>query len=300
MPKQRAPLAPVPTSKDELLIAALRHANEVSGLLNDLGTEVSRLDEMPVKKRRTARLHNLLRRRFLENSAVHLFIAASNLRLELPADLKGALDEDEGAAQALHHERTGEDPSMWLAVHMPLKHVWLGVSVEDQDRADERIPLLLQTPAAVRFLSCEPLLGPLNLDEATRDGHPTAEQVAGPHGMHYLRHGATRIDWVIAGGESGPNARPMHPDWARSLRDQCVTAGVPFFFKQWGAHFPAELALREGDETPWRIWPDGQHRWIIGEYGRDLSSLPKIHFSRVGKKEAGRLLDGREHSEFPR
>lgn len=96
----------------------------------------------------------------------------------------------------------------------PLPNVWLGVSVENQHFADERIPLLSDTPAAVRFLSCEPLLGNLNLQWST--------------GIH----------WVICGGESGTNARPMHPDWARSLRDQCQSAGVPFFFKQWGEFAP--------------------------------------------------------------
>jgi protein gp37 len=128
-------------------------------------------------------------------------------------------------------------------LNTPLPNVWLGVSVENQRFADERIPLLLQTPAAVRFLSCEPLLGKVDL--------------------YKLRH-ATRknilVDWVIAGGESGPHARPMHPDWARSLRDQCQAAGVPFFFKQWG-------------------------EWWSG--------------MRLGKKKAGRLLDGREWNEFP-
>lgn len=96
MPKARFEFPKVPTSERELLIAALRHANEVSVLLNDLGAEVSRLDAMPVKKRRTARLHNLLRRRFLENSGTYLFIAADNLRLELPPDLRA--DDDEEAA----------------------------------------------------------------------------------------------------------------------------------------------------------------------------------------------------------
>lgn len=101
-----------------------------------------------------------------------------------------------------------------------LSNAWLGVSAEDQKTADERIPYLLQTPAAVRFLSCEPLLGPIDLGFPFVSDNPLMVQ----------RH----VDWVIAGGEGGPGARPMHPDWARGLRDQCVSAGVPFFFKQWG------------------------------------------------------------------
>jgi protein gp37 len=138
-------------------------------------------------------------------------------------------------------------------------NVWLGVSVEDQRAADERIPLLLRTPAAVRFLSCEPLLGPVDLGrwlicEPCDDGRPVT--------MGTILHCQNpRLDWVIVGGESGPGARPMHPDWARSLRDQCQAAGVPFFFKQWG-------------------------EWDFEGY-------------RIGKKYAGRLLDGREWNEFP-
>lgn len=94
---------------------------------------------------------------------------------------------------------------------LPLPNVWLGATVENQAAADTRIPELLGCPARVRFLSCEPLLGPIKLDL--------------PAG----------INWVIAGGESGPGARPTHPDWVRGLRDQCRAAGVPFFFKSWGS-----------------------------------------------------------------
>jgi protein gp37 len=105
----------------------------------------------------------------------------------------------------------------------PLSNVWLGVSVEDQRRADERIPDLLATPAAVRFVSAEPLLGPI-------DFHDYLVRAA---------NGFTPpLDWIIVGGESGPDARPMHPDWARSIRDQCAAAGAAFFFKQWGGLRP--------------------------------------------------------------
>lgn len=107
-------------------------------------------------------------------------------------------------------------------------NIWLGVSVENQETADERIPLLIQTPAAVRFISAEPLLGPIIL--------PSLKS----------------LSWVIAGGESGPCARPMDPDWARSLRDECQTAGVPFFFKQWGgANKKAAGRLLDG-----RVWDE--------------------------------------------
>lgn len=121
-------------------------------------------------------------------------------------------------------------------------NVWAGVSVENQQAADERISLLLQTPAAVRFLSCEPLLGPVDLLGVRFDSHTRMDVLSG-RGVT-TRSGVIaqsipnafceRIDWVIVGGESGPEARPMHPDWARSIRNQCELAGVPFFFKQWG------------------------------------------------------------------
>lgn len=167
-----------------------------------------------------------------------------------------------------------------------LPNVWLGVSVENQQTADERIPLLLKTPAAVRFVSCEPLLGPVDLS----NNHP--EYLWGQDS----RDGETDqdpLDWVICGGESGPNARPMHPDWARSLRDQCQAAGVPFFFKQNGEWD----ALEKHPET------SGYEN--VGFF--DLDSrfcYPGVsshgqHMVRVGKKKAGRLLDGVEWNAFP-
>jgi protein gp37 len=120
-----------------------------------------------------------------------------------------------------------------LADLVGLPNVWLGTSVENQRWAGVRIPKLIETPAAVRFLSCEPLLGPVDLGPAL-----------------------PQLDWVIVGGESGPGRRPMDPDWARSLRDQCEAAGVPYFFKQWGGRTPKaggrELDGRTWDEMPER------------------------------------------------
>lgn len=156
----------------------------------------------------------------------------------------------------------------------PLPNVWLGVSAERQLEADYRIPLLLQTPAAVRFVSLEPLLGPITLWDNSegvlrgcgviRDGATTASTPHDPpEGVDTSYPG---LDWVIVGGESGREARPMQPNWARYLRDQCVAAVVPFFFKQWG-----EYAETDFSET----------------------------LERVGKKAAGRLLDGREWNEMP-
>jgi protein gp37 len=139
----------------------------------------------------------------------------------------------------------------------PLPNVWLGVSVEDQKWADIRIPQLLMTPAAVRFLSCEPLLGPVALTRvAYTDGGGThLDVVNGRHGVPDVwAADAKRIDWVIVGGESGPGARPMHPDWARQIRDNCTEAGVPFHFKQWGGRTP-KTGGRELDGRTWDEFP---------------------------------------------
>ena len=122
------------------------------------------------------------------------------------------------------------------------KNVWLGTTVENRIEADRRIPHLLAVPARVRFLSCEPLLKPIHFSDVTR--RSDAVQMLGKPALQ-------GIQWVICGGESGPGARPMHPDWARSLRDQCAAAGVAFFMKQMGgkrkpfAPIPDDLMVRE-------------------------------------------------------
>ncbi len=158
----------------------------------------------------------------------------------------------------------------------PLPNVWLGVSVEDQKTADERIPLLLQTPAAVRFVSAEPLLGPISFSAWVSDEPcPACSDELHPCGE-------PKIDWLIVGGESGPGARPMHPEWARSIRDQCQDAGVAFHFKQWG-----EWSPNYGGE------PRNALHVLMGDYDNRLKMW------RVGKKTAGRDLDGRTWDEFP-
>lgn len=177
------------------------------------------------------------------------------------------------------HQRIHEEVKWWLGYEcptrrainrsdLPLSNVWLGTTVENQKAADERIPWLLKCRAAVRFLSCEPLLGPIDL--CGDIGFPPDE-----------------LSWVIAGGESGPGARPMHPDWARSIRDQCQAAGVPFFFKQWG---------------------EWEHKWNVVDhaYGYAMIETQKLHamdehtlMERVGKRAAGCLLDGHEWNEMP-
>lgn len=140
----------------------------------------------------------------------------------------------------------------------PLKNVWLGVSVENQQYADERIPHLLSTPAALRFLSCEPLLGAIDLTNVHSGGYtwesgtrePDRQSVLSEHYRLYDEGDIAfpKIDWVICGGESGANFRSMNPDWARSIRDQCASAGTAFWFKQ-GAAFRSETdTLLDGVE----------------------------------------------------
>lgn len=163
----------------------------------------------------------------------------------------------------------------WLSGIAP-SNVWVGTSVEDQARADERIPHLLQIPARVRFLSCEPLLGPVDLENVSPTEPGTAfRPLTGPDGPS--------VHWVIAGGESGPGARPMHPQWVRSLRDQCQAAGVPFLFKQWGAWAPG-LVIRDDDK---------RESVCLGGFPHPITMV------RAGKKAAGRELDGRTWDQVP-
>ena len=186
-------------------------------------------------------------------------------------------------------------------------HVWLGVSVEDQRRADERIPHLLATPAAVRFLSCEPLLGPVNLECTPWPNgweRPVDDLSDGVDPLRYVGTQGKAVDWVIVGGESGPGARPMHPDWVRSLRDQCNEAGVPFFFKQWGEWVGGRLDMGEfyADEDaygPDVAWNRGGYSTIRCKSAAQAGLTGYDDWGRVGKKHAGRLLDGREWNEMP-
>jgi protein gp37 len=201
----------------------------------------------------------------------------------------------------------------WTGIALP--NVWLGVSVEDQKTADERIPHLLATPAAVRFLSAEPLLGFVDFTRYTQRcevcGETPNDVTSGQswrwdgrtwqhhHGYPYGHAGAEQtgaISLVIAGGESGPGARPMHPHWPLWLRDQCQTAGIAFFFKQWGA-----WRQRSFDGLLQRDLDRGRVR-ILSREGRQHTGFGygDAVVERVGKKAAGRLLDGREWNEMPK
>ena len=212
----------------------------------------------------------------------------------------------------------------------PLPNVWLGVSAEDQKRAWERIPLLLQTPAAVRFLSAEPLLGAIDLNCFTSDD-PHVAALGIPRGYPGCFSALTgswwpavgdfekefrgrieelpKLDQVIVGGESGPHARPMHPKWARDLRDQCQAAGVAYFLKQWGEWQPQNddwdnpkaKCWADGDGLP-RDWRDRPNTYLCMKSDGERTSGytgDALFFKRVGKKRAGRLLDGRTWEEMP-
>lgn len=231
-----------------------------------------------------------------------------------PQNLNWLRNLDSHRAVAEAFQVTGAWPTCDMEHEWPLSNVWLGVSVESQHFADERIPLLLEAPAAVRFLSAEPLLGPINLQFMfnQRSGLAlnslTGERSFSVPPVDMYLHS---IDWVICGGESGPNARPMHPEWARSLRDQCLSAAVPFFFKQWGSWLPIvrhgfrpkqragalhelrmhrETECGEVDELVYHAYPSDAN----DDNGRywEMTWAPKHHVSQ-------RYLDGRTWNEFP-
>lgn len=186
-------------------------------------------------------------------------------------------------------------------------NVWLGITVVNQEEADRDIPKLRRVAASRRFLSIEPLLGSVDLRFPTnREVH---EAAAGMNldrlffsfnGIEAEAKTGDGIHWVIVGGESGPNARPMHPDWARSLRDQCRDAGAAFHFKQWGEW--QVVYDRDVDDPDWSRCPkstDGSERYLNLAGGHGFHGERVCFIRRVGMKAAGRMLDGREWNELP-
>ncbi len=209
--------------------------------------------------------------------------------------------------------------SYWLDGDVPA-NVWMGTTVEDQQRAVERIPHLLEIPARVRFLSCEPMVGPVDLREwlnvcpVNRSTIHAESGAIADHGWGWEKNNmrgtpwkGTGLSWIICGGESGPQARPMHPEWARTLRDQTDAAGVPFLFKQWGEWLPGHhyqysdaATKRDPALEQSRVfcmdW-DGERYDVSGGGWSDEPSDDAVY--RVGKKAAGRSLDGRTWDGFP-
>jgi protein gp37 len=236
-------------------------------------------------------------------------------RLEAICDLAVELT-DSPCASSLVEERS-----------LPFPNLWVGTSTERQQEADERIPDLLNTPAAVRFVSAEPLLGPIDFRrlclvpqkpgscragvylDALVGKYPTSGlpyigdwDVNGPCPTDWP---TLRLDWVIVGGESGPSARPMHPDWARSIRGQCQAAGVAFFFKQWGQWEIASDSNGRRNGYRGSVMPESGKRFTwVGRSGRTYNPSARdgehcYAMAKVGKKAAGRMLDGRTWDEMP-
>ncbi|MDH0422136.1 phage Gp37/Gp68 family protein [Delftia tsuruhatensis] len=200
------------------------------------------------------------------------------------ADLFALIRDTPNLDWLLLTKRIGNVPAMvaiipgWLP-----ENVWLGATITSQAEADRDIPKLLRIPASVRFLSMEPLLGPVSFEGF----------FANPDNISDGTNALEALDWVIAGGESGPGARPTHPNWHRELRDQCEAVGTPFLFKQWGEFAPALSGLHflplEGCPQ-FRPRAAGQDTHDFGDgYGA----------VRIGKKAAGRELDGKTWDEFP-
>jgi protein gp37 len=228
----------------------------------------------------------------------------------------------------------GMVPEAWLKPGGWPANVWLGTTAENQEWANKRVPALLAVPAdiPVRFLSMEPLLGPVELSGPVWEGRKQACEALGLRSDiaselssgHGRRKALDGLSWVICGGESGPGARPSHPDWFRALRDECAQSGVPFFFKQWGEHVPCSHATarrpfhaeRTPDGDGWRVPVNpefGGTPWGTVTQGGKWSPLTtpwnghdddgygdrEAVMYRVGKKAAGRLLDGRTHDAMP-
>jgi protein gp37 len=199
----------------------------------------------------------------------------------------------------------------------PPPNLWLGVSIEDQATAEQRITPLLATPAAVRFVSAEPLLAPVDLTRLDMDvmfgiNDPDPHGYRPKHYFDALRgmsdinpiHGAEpdlgKLDWLIVGGESGPNARPTHPDWVCSLRDQCAVTDTPFFFKQWGSW--QCVYDRDQDDPDWQNCPrakDNSERYVNLEGGHGFHGDRVVFMKRTSKKNASNTLDGQTHLAFP-
>lgn len=219
----------------------------------------------------------------------HTFLMCTKRADRMGEFIKIGKPIDESVLAVLGHRNF---PSSWAELPWPLPNVWLGVTAENQEMADKRIPILLDTPAAVRYVSVEPCLGPVDLTEHLDVWQCPECVLWETHDRYCCTCGADRwnydniltkgLDLVICGGETGTGARPMHPDWMRDLRDQCRATEVPFFFKQWGNYSP-------------------HYDGTVG-YTNVFSGVPMddpAPMYKVGKTKAGRLLDGQEHNEMP-
>ena len=175
--------------------------------------------------------------------------------------------------------------------------IWLGVTAENQEQANKRIPHLLQIKAPVRFVSIEPMLEPIDFYDV-QNGSQFHNVLTGVLDITTSQSGilGDKLDWVITGGESGHSARPMHPDWVRSIRKQCKNAGVPFFFKQWGEWIPAISIPKE-----WGHPADikGKHSWVNKSDGKSTGEGEGCMVIKVGKHRSGNSLDGEKYEAYP-
>lgn len=221
----------------------------------------------------------------------HVYQVLTKRHSRMCSLIGGPIDGPQALLEATCSEETAQTlyDAFW-----PLPNVWLGVSVEDQRWAQIRIPKLLETSASVRFLSCEPLLGPVDLRNLEIRDNKLIDCLGGDvktaDGVVYSCTPSV-VDWVIVGGESGPGARPMFPHWVRDLRDQCSTAHAAYFFKQWGAWAPT---------GSWSIGGVNERAMNVGPAATRLDRPGhRERIERVGKKKAGRELDGRTWDEMP-
>lgn len=171
----------------------------------------------------------------------------------------------------------GEIPFRFFGHNGSMSNLWIGVTGENQNRVDERMKDFDKMGDFPRFISIEPMIGSVDLRN-----YLEVDRV--PGGGWFRSDWRPVLDWVIVGGETGPRARPMNPEWVRLVRDQCVAAGVPFFFKGWGEWAKRHDLQADQPGIKGRLW----HTWD-----------PDTSVCRVGKKAAGRMLDGREWNEFP-
>lgn len=205
--------------------------------------------------------------------------------------------------EAVRHELVKESQEAYFAYFngwWPLRNVWLGVNATNQAEADARIAPLIDTPATIRFLACEPLTEPIDLYAAVfGPEYPwegEAPRIPGMNALNFIDGYGYGLDWVTTGGESAPDARPTHPDWVRSLREQCSEAGLPFTFTGWGDWFPRD----QWEHNPDLILPDDCDAYRDApdvHLFRDGHEHHPMH--RVGAANAGRALDGRTWSEKP-
>lgn len=226
-----------------------------------------------------------------------------------PARMRSLLTSREWREGVQNHIAWYENPaeeSLMTWARWPLRNVWLGVTAENQQWADIRLPALLDTPAAVRWVSAEPLLGPIDLSRlsaAKVKDDMVYDAVRGLYGVPGYWKAAmhSRLDWVVTGGESGPGARPAHPDWFRAIRDQCQAAGVAYHHKQNGEWVPESWWIHGNNAPVAFLSIDGHVRHLVNGKPTEppMSRGQDITIRRVGKRRAGRELDGRVWDEYP-